>query len=50
MKRNLKLSVIAVMGTVLVACNKDDNKIKIQAHDQNQMMTIMHQMMDRMDQ
>lgn len=35
--------------SLFVACKKDNNEIKIQSHDQNQMMGIMHQMMAKMD-
>lgn len=33
---------------LLSACTKSNDGIKLQAHDQNAMMTIMHQMMDSM--
>ncbi|SDL87530.1 Uncharacterized conserved protein, DUF305 family [Daejeonella rubra] len=49
MKNTIK--IIAVVGLILFtqACSKDDdNKIKVQDHDQNQMMSIMHSMMTKM--
>lgn len=49
MKKYLKLSFLALTIAVFAACKKDDSKITIQAHDQNQMMSIMHQMMAKMD-
>lgn len=48
MKTLIKLAMItAAVG--FGSCKKDNNTIKIQAHDQNQMMGIMHQMMAQMD-
>lgn len=48
MKTLIKLAMItAAVG--FGSCKKDNNTIKIQAHDQNQMMGIMHQMMAKMD-
>ena len=32
----------------LAACNRDKEGLEVQPHDQNQMMQIMHQMMDKM--
>jgi uncharacterized protein (DUF305 family) len=49
MKNYLKFSFLALTISVFAACKKDDSKITIQAHDQNVMMTIMHQMMAKMD-
>jgi len=49
MKNYLKFSFLALTIAVFSACKKDDSKITIQAHDQNQMMSIMHQMMAKMD-
>jgi len=48
MKATMK--VLASTGLFFIlACSKDDdNKIKIQPHDDNQMMAIMHQMMSEM--
>jgi uncharacterized protein (DUF305 family) len=33
---------------LFAACSKDDNGIRLQAHDENRMMDTMHAMMDRM--
>ncbi|MEJ5962960.1 DUF305 domain-containing protein [Pedobacter immunditicola] len=46
-----KLKILALVGLLIFtqACSKDDDKITIQEHDKNQMMTIMHQMMDKMN-
>lgn len=49
MKNFLKLITLSAILAVMSACSKDDDKIKIQDHDQNQMMGIMHQMMAKMD-
>jgi len=49
MKNLLKLSLLLAIASIMAACKKDQNEIKIQSHDQNQMMAIMHQMMSRMD-
>jgi len=49
MKNLLKLSLLLTVVSVLASCKKNDNEIKVQAHDQNQMMGIMHQMMSKMD-
>jgi len=49
MKTVTKLFCMLAMAGLFAACEKDDNEIKIQPHDQNQMMTIMHQMMSKMD-
>lgn len=49
MKTTMK--ILALSGILLFAqaCSKDDeNQIDIQEHDQNQMMAIMHNMMDGM--
>lgn len=44
--------ILPIAGLVLVvslfSCNKDDNGIVLQDHDQNRMMDSMHAMMDRM--
>ena len=37
------------MVVLLSACSKDDNGITLQKHDDNKMMTLMHQMMSKMD-
>lgn len=49
MKNTLK--ILSLLGLLIFAqaCSKDDDKITIQEHDKNQMMTIMHQMMDKMN-
>ncbi|CAM4205402.1 MULTISPECIES: DUF305 domain-containing protein [Pedobacter] len=49
MKNRLKMLSLASLLIFAQACSKDDNQITIQEHDKNQMMTIMHQMMDKMD-
>ncbi len=49
MKNYLKFSFLALTISVFGACKKNDSKITVQAHDQNQMMAIMHQMMAKMD-
>lgn len=49
MKTLIKLAMITMAVGLFGACKKDNNTIKIQAHDQNQMMGIMHQMMAKMD-
>lgn len=49
MKNTIKISVICTFVIVVNACKKDNNGLVLQAHDQNQMMAIMHQMMARMD-
>lgn len=49
MKNTMKFLALGLM-IFGQACTKDDeNQITIQEHDENQMMTIMHQMMDEMD-
>lgn len=45
----LKNSFLFIVVALFAACSKDNSEIKIQAHDQNQMMGIMHQMMAKMD-
>jgi uncharacterized protein (DUF305 family) len=49
MKNIIKISVICAFIIVVNACKKDNNGLVVQAHDQNQMMAIMHQMMAKMD-
>jgi uncharacterized protein (DUF305 family) len=49
MKNVIKLAFLLAVASLFAACNKDDSGIKIQSHDQNQMMAIMHQMMAKMD-
>lgn len=49
MKLAIKIMAMAGILLFIQACDKDDiNKIKIQNHDDNEMMTIMHNMMDEM--
>lgn len=50
MKPTYKILGLAAMIAISTACSDDDdnNQISIQAHDENQMMTLMHQMMDEM--
>ncbi|MEI6948590.1 DUF305 domain-containing protein [Paraflavisolibacter sp. H34] len=46
----MKKLFFALLATAfLFACNKDDDGIELQDHDANRMMTLMHQMMSRMD-
>lgn len=49
MKNIIKLALVLAVASVFAACSKNDDKIKIQSHDQNQMMGIMHEMMAKMD-
>lgn len=49
MKNVIKLTWLLVIAGFFAACTKDNNEIKIQNHDQDQMMSIMHQMMSKMD-
>ncbi len=49
MKNIIKISVICAFIIVVNACKKDNNGLVLQAHDQNQMMAIMHQMIAKMD-
>lgn len=49
MKNVIKLTWLLVIAGFFAACKKDNNEIKIQNHDQDQMMSIMHQMMAKMD-
>ena len=50
MKPTYKMLGLAALMAFSTACSDDDddNKIEVQAHDKNQMMTIMHDMMDEM--
>ena len=49
MKTTLKMLSLFGLLIFAQACSKDDDNITIQEHDKNQMMTIMHQMMDEMN-
>ncbi|QJD95997.1 DUF305 domain-containing protein [Mucilaginibacter robiniae] len=49
MKNVIKLLLALVIVSVFASCKKNADEIKIQPHDQNQMMGIMHQMMAKMD-
>lgn len=48
MKNSLKVLALAMSLLLAQACTKDDNTITIQDHDKNEMMNLMHQMMDKM--
>jgi len=48
MKNAFKLLAISLLMISIASCSKDDDTIKIQKHDDNQMMSIMHSMMDTM--
>lgn len=49
MKTTFKtLALIALLGFTTACSDEDDDAVKIQAHDQNQMMTVMHEMMAEM--
>ncbi len=50
MKTTCKILGLAVLMAFATACSDDDEKntIAVQAHDENQMMTLMHEMMDQM--
>ncbi|NCI46707.1 DUF305 domain-containing protein [Sediminibacterium soli] len=48
MKNVLKVLAIFLFTISIASCSKDDDTIKIQKHDDNQMMSIMHSMMDTM--
>lgn len=51
MKTTYKMLGLAAVMALATACSddNDDDKIAIQAHDQNKMMTVMHDMMAEMD-
>ena len=51
MKTSYKILGLAAVMALSTACSddNDDNKVTVQAHDQNQMMTVMHDMMAEMD-
>lgn len=49
MKTTFKIvTLIALLGFTTACSDDDDDAVKIQAHDQNQMMTVMHDMMAEM--
>lgn len=48
MKNAIIFLAISLFITSIASCSKDDDTIKIQKHDDNQMMSIMHSMMDTM--
>ena len=50
MKTTFKtLMLLALLGFTTACSDNDDDALKIQAHDQNQMMTVMHDMMAEME-
>ncbi|OJV17276.1 MAG: hypothetical protein BGO21_25620 [Dyadobacter sp. 50-39] len=51
MNTTYKMLGLAAVMALATACSddNDDDKITVQAHDQNQMMTVMHDMMAEMD-
>ncbi len=50
MKKYINYFVILLTGCILLtACNKDYEKIKIQNHGENDLMALMHDMMDEMN-
>lgn len=49
MRKSYFLMAIGISVLFVVACKKDENGIKLQAHDQNRMMDTMHAMMSRME-
>ena len=53
MKKLFRLPLLALLlasVTLVSSCSKDDSdSLKVQAHDQNIMMTLMHDMMKKMD-
>lgn len=50
MKTTFKtLMILALLGFTAACSDDDDDALKIQAHDQNQMMTVMHDMMAEME-
>ncbi|MFD2963946.1 MULTISPECIES: DUF305 domain-containing protein [Olivibacter] len=49
MKNIVKLTLTALTVFTFSSCSKDDDTIKIEEHDKNMMMDIMHEMMDNMN-
>jgi uncharacterized protein (DUF305 family) len=48
MNLTYKMMGLAALMALSTACSDDENGIDIQDHDENQMMTVMHDMMDDM--
>jgi len=48
MKNVIKFLAIFLFTISIASCSIDDDTIKIQKHDNNEMMSIMHNMMDKM--
>ena len=49
MKNLLKISFVCCI-IFITSCKKDENTIDVQKHDDNKMMGLMHEMMDKMEQ
>lgn len=49
MKNVVKLTLLVSIALAFSSCSKDDDTIKIEKHDKNTMMGIMHEMMDNMN-
>ncbi len=45
--KNLGVCIVLILSS---SCKEDNDMIVVQQHDENQMMKLMHQMMDKMDQ
>lgn len=50
MKILFKILTVCIVLIVSSSCKKDNDLIEVQQHDDNQMMGIMHEMMNKMDQ
>lgn len=50
MKNLFKNLTVCILLLASSSCKKDNDLIKVQQHDENQMMRIMHEMMNKMDQ
>lgn len=48
MKNVLNVIIICLFTALMASCSKDEDTIMVQKHDNNQMMKIMHDMMDKM--
>lgn len=46
--KNTFFFFVAAVTLLITSCSKDDNGLKLQAHDDNRMMDSLHAMMDRM--